>query len=265
MIPLVVAGRAIAAAPPLDTRARLAIFGEDLIAATVVHLSPERMPGVEGPGDTIGAIAPLVARRDAFGRFATADGRGATFTDAGGRRAALTTTGVPWTNARPIDRTSFGIGMLYHFSGDALAQSRDHMGNNESTGTIFPAILSRAVGSASDQMLRWKGITNTWITGQPTTVGQRLSISNPGWYILAVDEAFGNSALAIGLRDAVVAPSDGIVPTLSSIRFGGSSDATPGLGAVAAFIVCDGPLVQDAPRLAAWRAFAGAVLDDIRA
>lgn len=265
MIPLVIPGRAMAATAPIDTRARLGAFGEDLIAVAAVHLSPERLPGVVAVGDAIGPIGTLTARRNTWGRFARVDGKGATLANVDGRLAALTTTGVPWTDARPTDPTSFGFGMLYNFTPDALASSRDHMGNNESTGNAVPAILSRAVGSASDQMLRWKGITNTWITAQPADAQARLRITSPGWYIIAADEAGGKSALAIDRRDPIIAPTDALVPTLNAIRFGGSSDATPGLGAVAAFLVCDGPLVQDPTRLEAWHRFCQAVLDDIRA
>ena len=265
MIPLVLPGRAKAARPPRDTRTRLAAFGEDLIAAVVLHLSPERLPGVTGPGAAIGPISPLAARRDEWGRVAQAHGRGATLAEVGGRPAALTTTGVLSTDARPTDRTSFGIGMLYNFNAGALAGSADHMGNSESTGVIFPAAVNRAVGSASDQLLRWQGITNSWITARPADVQAGLRVEAPGWYILAVDDHGGNSGLALDRRDPVVAPGSGITPTLSSIRFGGSSDTPTGLGAVAAFIVCDGPLVQDAGRLNAWRDFCDAVLEDIRA
>ena len=263
MIPLTIPGRAPVAVQPTATRDRLSAFGEDLIAAFAIHLSPERLPGVAATGDVIGAIGPLAARRDGFGRFATATGGGATLELVDGRRAASTIVGVPSTDARPADGTSFGIGMLYNFTAGALAETLDHMGNNESGGGKSPHILRRAVGSSMDQLLSWKGIRSTWLPDQPADVKGRVTITEPGWYILAADEAGGNSALAVDRRDTVVAPTDALVPTLSRVFFGGSSLATPGLGAVAAFIVCDGPLVQNAARLEAWRAFAEAVRDEI--
>lgn len=261
-------GRAAAAvaatAAPKAAQGALAVLGEDLIGVWVIHISPGRLPGVAAPGDAIGMIRPLSARRGAYGGFAAADGRGAPLAQVGGRLAASTATTPLWCDARPVDRSSFGIGMLYNFTADALSVTRDHMGNNESGGGKDPAILSRSVGGAPDQMVKWKGITASWLTSQSADLQERARIRETGWHILAADEDASQSALSIDARAPIIAPTDSIVPTLSAIRFGGTSDATPGMGAVTAFMVCDGPLVQDAARLAAWRGFCDAVLDDLR-
>ncbi len=253
-----------ATAAAQSARDALGVFGEALIGVWAIHLSPERLPGVAAVGDAIGRIDAMAARRDTFGRAPAADGRGAPLAIKDGALAADCTTVPLWTDARPVDRTSFGLGMLYNFTPAALASTSYHMGNDDSNGGSVPATLRRSVGGSVDQLVTWKGITSAWLRDTASASAQAdARIEETGWRTIAVDEHGGNSAMAIDRRDPVIAPTDGQVPTLNSVRFGGSSDANPGKGAVAAFMVCDGPLVQDAARRAAWQDFCAALLRDL--
>jgi len=245
-------------------RDMLSVFGDDLASVSVIGLSQDRMPGVSGLGQPVQVLNPVLARQIAAGVEPKGEAKGAVFKSIARRAALECTTACLNVKSSASNRGSFGIGAVVYVSAETFASNRAILGNAESGGALQPFRLRLPVIAGAPQPLQWQGITSTWYAGQPNDVGLRGTIATAGWYVVMVDYHNGLSGLQIDERAPLISNVSSNTPTMSSVFFGGESQATAMQGGVLAALICDGPLVQDAARNAQFRAYAAAVLDAAR-